>query len=316
MNKKGLIGLVLTVTLITSSTVVVAFASQKSASVTKNIVKVVSDKKEISVQKDTSDTSINIVKQDIAVKDNTKPRSHILTKEELVNQLKEFEDGGIKASPETIKFIKDTLKKVENGDVISVATVEVNGQTGNDSNSIYGNNSKVDPNIKLLNISDEEAIKTAKAAIKNYTGVDIEKVISKDGLKASIIRNNGTVYAWGPDIMVSFDGGKHQDNVFAIISSLDGKVYSATAMTSDNTINKSKTDESKVKEAALEFLKDKGFGSNVKSIDFENEKVAMGISGAKCLYDDGTEILLEFRGSNNTVVNFTHYNLKTMKFAK
>jgi hypothetical protein len=36
--------------------------------------------------------------------------------------------------------------------------------------------------------------------------------------------------------------------------------------------------------------------------------------GAKALYADGTEILMEFDADNNAVVNFTHYNLKTMKF--
>jgi len=315
MNKKGLIGLVLTVILIGSSTAVVSYASKNSASVTKNVVKVVSDKEQIPVQKDTLDTSKNISSKDVAAMVNNDPRSHIVTKEELIKQLKEFEDGSVKTSPENIKSLKDMLKKVENGEVIKAITIVENSHKSNDSNSPFGNDSKVDPSIKLLNITDDEAIKTAKAAIKDYTGVDMEKVIIKDGLKATIMRNN-SAYAWGSDILVTFDGNKHQDNIFVSISAVDGKVYCVTAMTPNNTTTKYKIDENKVKEAALVFLKAKGFGANVKSIDFENEKVSAGISGAKCLYEDGTEILLEFSGSNNAVVNFTHYNLKTMKFAK
>jgi len=255
-------GLVLTGTLIASSTGVVAFASQKSAAATKDVVKVVSTKTGGTVQKDTVK---NIDTKEIDTKSNPK----VDTKE-----------ADVKSNP-----------KVDN-------TI------------------KVDPNIKLLNISDAEAIETAKAAIKNYTGVDMEKLIIKDGLKASIIRSNPSAYAWGTDILVSFDDSKYQDNISVSISLADGKVYCVTAMTPYNTTNKYKIDESKVKEAALTFLTDKGFGANVKSIDFEDEKVSSGISGAKCLYEDGTEILLEFSGSNNAVVNFTHYNLKTMKFAK
>lgn len=204
---------------------------------------------------------------------------------------------------------KDKLsKKNQNNNIVvnkKISADVTNGNLKKDSKS----------NSNLLNITDDKAIQIAKDAIKYYTGVDMEKLISADGLKADIIRNNDEIYAWGPDILVSFDNDRHNDNIFASISTTDGKVYNVTAMVGGYSEKKINVNENKVKEAALTFLKDKDFGSDVKSITLDDEKVSIGIIGAKCLYDDGTEILIEFNGEDNSVINFTHYNLKTMRFA-
>lgn len=181
----------------------------------------------------------------------------------------------------------------------------------NSSQKAAENSSKA--NVKLLDISDAKAIQMAEAAIKYYTGTDVEKVMARDGLKPYITRYNSQ-YAWGSDILVMFNGNSNtKDNIFASISAADGKIYNVTAMT-DRDYSKTNIDENKVKQAAAEFLNTKGFGSNFQSITVDNEKVSAGLVGAKALYEDGTEILIEFKSSDYSVVNFTHYNMKTMKF--
>lgn len=316
MSKKRLITLILTVSLVFSSTAVIAFASQKSADTTKNVVKVAGDKVETTVKDSISESSItkDESKNLISVLDETTINA-TLTKEELNQRLRDIEDGKMKASPETIKKIRDIIKVIETAENVQSVKAEVKTKSDQVSNPIKEYTAKVDSNVKLLNISDAQAIKTAKDAIKNYTGLDIEKVIIKDGLKPTIFRNS-SIYAWGPDIMVNFYNKKTTDNIHVSISTVDGKVYGVTAILPSDTSGKAQVDKSKVREAALRFLEDKGFGVNVKSITFNDEKVSIGLSEVKCLYADGTEIMIEFAGVNNSVVNFTHYNLKTMKFLK
>lgn len=301
MNKKRLLGFTIATLLIVSSTATVAFASRNSISSTKNVVKTASVKNDNS----TKEVSENDKKN--------QKGSKLVTKEELEDQLKKFQDGTLKASPEAIENTKDMIKRIENGEKI-YALFSYNTQC-NIPSGIEENNVQTNSNIKLLNISDDEAIGIAKDAIKKYTGLDIERVIKEDGLKASVIRNNNKAYDCGPDIVVFFNDDKQQDNIFAIISAVDGKVYTVTAMTPRNKQDKANINKNEVKSAALEFLRINGFGTNVKSIDFDNEKISIGISEVKCLYDDGTEILLEFSGSNNSIVNFTYYNLNTTKFS-
>lgn len=275
MNRRGLIGITLALLLTISSTAIVAFASKNSASSTKNVVRVLS----------TSDKRGSLSKGAAAkIKTDTKKA----TKKDKLSKKSQ------------------SNKNVDNKKISTNVTSEnLKKDSKNNSSS----------NSKLLNITDEKAIEIAKDAIKYYTGVDMEKLINADGLKADIIRNNDETYAWGPDILVSFDNDKHNDNIFASISTTDGKVYNVTAMVGSYSEKKINVNENKVKDAALTFLKDKGFGSDVRSITVDDEKTSIGIIGAKCLYDDGTEILIEFNGEDNSVINFTHYNLKTMKFA-
>jgi len=168
-------------------------------------------------------------------------------------------------------------------------------------------------NVKLLDISDDKAVEISKDAIKYYTALDIEKVISRDGLKPYITRSNRP-YAWGPDILVTFSKkGDYRHNIAAIISAIDGKVYNVTALIGH--YSETKYNEDKVKEAAATFLKDKGFGGHFTGITVDDEKISIGIVGAEALYEDGTQILMEFKASDYSIFNFTHYNKKTMKFA-
>ncbi|MFC0904669.1 hypothetical protein ACFHWD_08185 [Clostridium sp. MT-14] len=277
MNKKRLLTVTLASVLIAASTAAVAFASQYSASSTKNVVKLASDK-ENSTPKAAASKTVTL---------NTDTGEIILTdtdQAELTDELKKMENGTIRSKPEAVQDLKDLINDIKSG------------------------------KIKLLDISDEQAVKTAKNAIKYYTGLDVEEVIRRDGLRPYITRYNSP-YAWGPDILVSFDGeGNTKDNISASISAVDGKVYNVTAII--GRYPKVNIDNDKVNESAASFLKDKGFGANFKSIAVDNEKASRGIVGAKALYEDGTEILMEFNASNNSVINFTHYNLKTMKFAK
>ncbi|MCC9296147.1 hypothetical protein LN736_14905 [Clostridium sp. WLY-B-L2] len=277
MNKKRLLTATLASVLIAASTAVIAFASQYSASSTKNVVKLAGDK-ENSTSKAAASKTVTL---------NTDTGEIILTdtdQAELTDELKKMENGTIRSKPEAVQDLKNLINDIKSG------------------------------KIKLLDISDEQAVKTAKNAIKYYTGLDVEEVIRRDGLRPYITRYNSP-YAWGPDILVSFDGeGNTKDNISASISAVDGKVYNVTAII--GRYPKVNIDNDKVNEAAASFLKDKGFGDNFKSIAVDNEKTSAGIVGAKALYEDGTEILMEFNASDNSVVNFTHYNLKTMKFAK
>lgn len=275
MNKKRLLTAALASVLIVASTAVVAFASQISASSTKNVVKLASDK-ENSTTKAAASKTVTL---------NTDTGEIILTDQaELTDELKKIENGTIRSKPEAVQDLKNLINDIKSG------------------------------KIKLLDISDEQAVKTAKNAIKYYTGLDVEEVMHRDGLRPYITRYNSP-YAWGPDILVSFDGeGNTKDNISASISAVDGKVYNVTAII--GRYPKVNIDNDKVNEAAASFLKDKGFGDNFKSITIDNEKTSAGIVGAKALYEDGTEILMELNASDNSVINFTHYNLKTMKFAK
>jgi uncharacterized protein (DUF736 family) len=308
MNKKRLLCVALTAVLTVTSTAIIAFASENSASTTKNVVKVAvaSDKKVVPASKSATSERITITDTKVGIGYNG-----VGDKDDALNyltaQLEEMEIGRIKSTPEEIQALKNFINDIKSGKMTIFHIIKVPANSSQVKLVIDDN-----LNVKLLNISDAQAIQTAKDAIKYYTGVDVDKVINRDGLKPFITRTKSP-YAWGPDILVSFNSNRNtSDNIFAEISAVDGKVYNVTAMV--DSYSKTNIDESKVKDAAISFLKDKGFGTNFTSITVDYEKVSGGIVGAKALYADGTEILMEFDADNNSVVNFTHYNLKTMKF--
>lgn len=278
MNKKRLLSITLVAALTVSSTAIIAYASQSSDSSTKNVVKVATDKDQ-TTSKDSTTKSVSLT---------------IDTSTGEIYELQQMENG------------KKLIDGIKSGKV-----VRVKPESNNISSSATENNSN--SNNKLLDISDEQAVQTAKDAIKYYTGLDVEKVINRDGLKPYITRSNMS-YAWGPNILVTFNSNSNtQDNIFASISATDGKVYNVTAMI--GKYSETKVNADKVKEAAASFLKEKGFGGSFTSITVDNEKTPIGIVGAKALYEDGTEILIEFKAEDYSVINFTHRNLKTMKFA-
>lgn len=320
MNKKGLLGITIAIALTVVSTAVVAFAGEASRDATKNVVKLVGDKKitENKIVAKNADTAseasaVKLVlsgnEQGIAsVHDGTSVNDML---KELNEQLQKLENGTIKSTPENIQNLKNLIEGIKSGRMKVVTRYTTQANVGN-SQKTSGNNST--SNVKLLNISDDKAIQMAEAAIKDYTGTDVEKVMARDGLKPYITRNNSQ-YAWGPDILVTFNSNSNtKDNILASISAVDGKVYNVTAMAGGD-YSKTDIDENKVKQAAAEFLNNKGFGSNYQNITVDNEKASGGLAGAKALYEDGTEILMEFKISDYSVVSFTHYNMKTMKFA-
>lgn len=318
MNKKGILGITLAALLTVSSTAIIAFASQASENSTKNVVKEVSEEKGAAAKETKSEdkelaSRSRTVALDIGSGEAISFPGGVNAEEQinqLNDQLQKMENGTIKATPEDIKGIENLISDINGGKVkFDYNTVVV--VPNNTAKSAAENNNS---NQKILNISDDQAVQEAKTAIKYYTGVDADKIINRDGLKPYITRNNSP-YAWGADILVSFSSNSNtEDNIFASISAVDGKVYNVTAIIGRySTVN---IDENKVKAAATAFLKDKGFGDNFTSIEVDHEKESAGIIGAKALYEDGTEILMEFKAEDNSVVNFTHYNLKTMKFAK
>jgi hypothetical protein len=215
LNKKRLLCVALTAVLTVSSTAIIAFASENSASTTKNIVKVAAaSEKEATAYKSDKEVFFN-----------------------------------------TVMYYSS---------------------------------------LKTLNISDAQAIQTAKDAIKYYNGVDVDKVTSRDGLKTAIDRVKSL-----DDIIVTFYS-KH-DDISATISTLDGKSYMANAMLGN--YRKTIIDKNKVKEAAASYLKEKGFG-NFTSITVSNEKVPVGIVSASASYANGSVIYLEFEADNNSVISF------------
>jgi|GEM_PF-3251587 hypothetical protein len=311
MNKKRLLCVALTAVLTVSSTAIVAFASQTSTNTTTNVSKVAvaSDKKAKTASKSATlanTTAINDTKtgagaNDAGDKAESKPVEVNTTQTTPENNVNTNANANANANVNT-----------NNTNTNANVNANTNGNANVNTNTNANANTNVNTNINPGNISDAQAIQTAKDAIKYYTGVDIDTVISRDDLKPYISRSNSP-YAWGPDIMVSFyNNSNYSDNISASISAIDGKVYSVNAMIGRYT--RTSIDENKVKDAAISFLKDKGLGTNFTSITVDYEKVSVGIVGAKALYADGTEILLEFDADNNSVVNFTHYNLKTMKF--
>ncbi len=304
MNKKRLLCVTLTAVLLVSSTAIVAFADQTSAMATKNVIKVTSDGNKV-FQKDTDSKSRYIIIDDSAGVKFTSTANGNNPLASLNDQLQKMENGTIKSTPADIQSLKTLISDIKSGKVQSKVITVNNSQSSPENNN--------NTNVKILNISDNQAIQSAKDAIKYYTGVDADNIIGRDALKPYITRNSSP-YAWGPDILVSFSSDSNTtDNISASISAVDGKVYNVTAMV--DIYYKTSIDENKVKAAAASFLKDKGLGDNFTSITVDYEKTSVGIVGAKALYTDGTEILMEFNADNNSVINFTHYNLKTMKFA-
>lgn len=308
MNKKGLIGVSLAVLFTAVSTVVIVYAKNTSDKYTKNVMKALTtNNNKISQEKGTKDEKTKKYKTFEIIDKRIPLVLHMrnMSEDEIPYVLSTNVES-LKKNPKSQETTKEILQLKEfEEDYNNGFDIEIRSDSQTKEEKYVG---------KRLSISDAEAIEKAKEAIKYYTGENIDEIMSKDSLKAEITREEEP-YAWGPDILVSFNNDNdktYKDNIFVSISEVDGKVYAVNVMLGN--YSKLKVDKNKVKAAAVNFLKHKGFGGNYTSITVDNEKSSIGIAEAKCKYEDGTEILLEFKISDYSIVSFAHYNLKTMKF--
>lgn len=165
---------------------------------------------------------------------------------------------------------------------------------------------KLDAKSQNSNISDEKATQIAKDALKNYLGVDIEQKVKDQNLKTSVMRFDN-------DIMISFDLSFEQaveernknmaaDNNSVIISAKDGSVSSLCGMNGLYENQNYQCDESKLKEAAQKFLKDKGLRTDVQSFKLGEDKKALSLASLDCEYADGSKVSFEFYIKDYSVV--------------
>lgn len=200
------------------------------------------------------------------------------------------------ASQNTATNVKDTVK------VASTNTASTSTQTAV-------------PAPKLLDISDAQAIQMAKDAIKYYGDVDPDKIINEYSLVADVYRSQADFGGNRPFIHVMFYNSNAQKIPYIIdagISAVTGKIDGVNVNTLDRgSFNNAPVDYSKVREATLNFLKTKGFGTNYESMALGGDMVSEGINGSVTQYADGTEVLLEFDNRNYSLTSFSLYNLKT-----
>lgn len=202
---------------------------------------------------------------------------------------------------------KSTAAKAKN--VVKVA------QKNTVANSVKAEPEAAAP--KLLNINDDQAIKIAKDAIKYYGDVDPDKLIKEYDFKPRIEREEPSNIGGGAIIDVGFYSEKSIPyGIGATISAVTGKTLVVNVQVKENYLNKAPYDANKVKETAIKFLKDKGYGTNYTSLELSavDNKYKTGINGAVAEYADGTEVMMEFDNKNYSLFNLTVYNLKQDTF--
>lgn len=165
------------------------------------------------------------------------------------------------------------------------------------SSNVKVNNSDSESNVQNKNISNDQAIKIAKKALKNYLGVDIEAKIKSDGLKT-------TVNVCKDDIMVAFE--KSTDKYAVPEASVDilkkdGKAI-IVAWRGNRQHKEFSYDETKVKQSAEKYLKEKGLNKGIKSITANDQMKRDGIFTAYCEYTDGSRVDLDFNGKDYSPV--------------
>lgn len=165
------------------------------------------------------------------------------------------------------------------------------------------NTDKSNVNAQNQDITNDKAIQIAKKALKYYLGVDIETKIKTDGLKVTV---DNYKYAKGP-IMVAFDKGIDKyaaPEASVAISKNDGKA-TFVAWRGDRENKEFPYDEAKVKQAAENYIKEKGLDKDIKSITASDTLKRSGVFMAECKYADGSGVDIEFNGKDYSPVLFS-----------
>lgn len=193
------------------------------------------------------------------------------------------------ASRSTAAKAKDIVKVAQNNTVTTAAKAETAAP-------------------KFLDISDDQAIKIAKDAIRYYGDADPDKLIKEYDFKPFIHR---TILPNNPacsEIMVAYTSKKFTHyGMDATISALTGKITVVNVQVGENYLNDAPYDANKIKETAIKFLKDKGYGTNYTSLELTDvdNQCKKGINGAIAEYADGTTVMMEFDNKNYLLFNVT-----------
>lgn len=198
-------------------------------------------------------------------------------------------------------------------DVVKMVATKTKDTSSGNTKANISNGSTVNPASvdKFLDISNEQAIQTAKQAIKSMFGVDTDEArLTKvevyrpgDGSnKDSKISAMKAYHMLGgnPSIYVEFVEPNPEsaeyvwNNAEVQISLLDGKVRAGKCYNKlDVRLNsKAQYDDNKLKTTAEQFLKDKNFDTNYKSVKTGGPGTckALPVTDVYFDYPDGTTI--------------------------
>lgn len=230
------------------------------------------------------------------------------------------------ASQASSKATKDIVK------VVKAKTNDTNKSKENTKMDITDPNIKPASIDKFVDISNDQAIQIAKQTIKNMFGADVDKegfteahVYRPENFDKSLKKSHIQIYhmvGGNPSIEVEFDipNNPYPKNVFSIaqvkISLVDGKIRAVEFHKQMYSMLKDEAqyDENKVKNAAIKFLKDKGFETNYKNITLNPRTNTNKLNGITCVwfdYPDGTSISLNVDIINYQVYGYEKYKTPT-----
>lgn len=238
----------------------------------------------------------------------------------------------IALSTSAIAFASQASSKATK-DVVKVAEAKTNAT---DNENTKGNTTN--PNIspasvnKFVDISNDQAIQIAKQTIKSTFGADVDKegftqahVYRQQNFNKNLKMSNLQVYhmvGGNPSIYVEFDipNNTHPKNFFSTaeveISLVDGKIKGVEFHKQMYVMLKDEAqyDENKVKNTAVQFLKDKGFDTNYKNIIVtpRTAYTKLGaITNVHFDYPDGTTIKVDI-----DITNYQAYGYEINKTLK
>lgn len=237
-------------------------------------------------------------------------------------------------STSAIAFASQASSKATK-DVVKVAATKTK-DTAKDASakSNISNGSTVNPASvdKFLDISNDKAIQTAKQTIKSMFGVDTDEAgftevqvdrpeddFNKDSkvsaMKAyHMLGGNPSIYV---EFVVPNSGvtGYVWNNAEVQISLLDGKVKAAKCYNKlDIRLNsKAQYDDNKIKTTAEQFLKDKNFDTNYKSVKTGGSQTCKSFPVTDVYFDysDGTTIRETVEIVNYKVCEYEKYKTPT-----
>lgn len=218
-------------------------------------------------------------------------------------------------------------------DVVKVAQAKTDNITKSNANT---KENITNPNInpasvnKFIDISNDKAIQIAKQTIKSTFGADVDKegfteahVYRPENFDKNLKMSSMQVYhmiGGNPSISVEFDipNNAYPKNVFSTaeveISLVDGKIKLARFHKQMYAILKdeSQYDENKVKNTAIQFLKDKGFDTNYKNMTVDprtaNTKLGV-ITNVHFDYPDGSTINIDVDVANYIAFGYSKHKM-------
>lgn len=162
--------------------------------------------------------------------------------------------------------------------------------------------------------AEVNAINAAKKAYSHYLGINIDQKSKQYGL-------NPRVTTCDDNIIVQYQPGS--DHNYTVIMSQ--KDYSLVGITAEDFISspeyskKYYYDQNKVKNTAVNFLKNKGIDAKLKDkgINTDNKKITLdetdksdAVIMALCTYDNGSSVLVSVNVKDFSVIGFDYCTSK------